>query len=839
MSPNPNWPLVDVAVSFNSGPQSAMPAANWCSMVDRTMGLQNIPRGRQYELDQVQTGTWTGSLQNKDGALDPSNTGSPFYPQVVPYRAFRHRAQYPATVNILTADQATAGFTSSLSAVPFTWVNQIGVIPISLVAFSGSTNQYQLTYAAASALGSGVELVGFSVKPGVPHTASGFVYAGANNGLKIQPSILWYKADGTLISTSTGTAVTITTTIQRLTITATAPSNAAGGAIRFLNSLNPSANTACAILQMQMEYSSSASTYAIPGTWYSLFTGYVERWPQSWDMNGQFSRSDPTVVDAFGYLSQRKLLSAAYQEILALGPTFLYPLDEPQGSTSFVDMTRNRKPAALYTPPGLGAAAAGGIITSGQALAEPVSTGWPGPVVAVSPSTQPSGNIVLTMSLALGGLSSLNTPGPATSSWTRLFAVQPVLSATNASGNMFLWEASSQDFHNRIVIQLNTNASGAVVSVTWSYTQTYPASNSLTQTVALDNGFHVIGISGDGTNLYGWVDGTRYTISTSGVYPGSMAGGWDVIGIGPQESTGNSNILSANVALVAEIPSVVSAASMQKIFNTVRGGATGVSSGTRYLDILRWAGWIGLQNADAFTSGQTNDYGPPTELNAAASDLGMDTVSALQTVVDTESGSHYVAKDGTITFRSRRSRYNASTPVVTFGEQAGEVPYTSVKTGYDPTRVTNDATVSQTQTSLASRAVDATSISTYGDIPIQRTVNTLNSYEQSDAASYLVRRYSQPVQRVEQLQVNLGANPSLWASMLALELGTRVRVMRRAPLGAATIQVDGFVEQINWAIDDNGSVFIDLQVSVNNLQQFWQLDSSTFSVLDTSTIAGY
>jgi hypothetical protein len=167
------------------------------------------------------------------------------------------------------------------------------------------------------------------------------------------------------------------------------------------------------------------------------------------------------------------------------------------------------------------------------------------------------------------------------------------------------------------------------------------------------------------------------------------------------------------------------------------------------------------------------------------------------------------------------------------------VPYTVVTTGYDPTRLANDISVVQTQTSQVVRTLDSASANAYGDIQLQRNANTLDPYEQSDAAAYLLRRNSQPVQRVENLSVDVGANPSLWPTMLQLELGSRVRVMRRPPLGAATIQVDGFVEQLNWTIDDKGHAYVDLQISVNNNQQYWQLDSSTYSVLGTTTIVGY
>jgi hypothetical protein len=56
-----------------------------------------VTRGKEYELDQVQPGEMEFTLRNDDGAFDPTNASSPFYPQVLSYRLCRLRAQYPPT----------------------------------------------------------------------------------------------------------------------------------------------------------------------------------------------------------------------------------------------------------------------------------------------------------------------------------------------------------------------------------------------------------------------------------------------------------------------------------------------------------------------------------------------------------------------------------------------------------------------------------------------------------------------------------------------------------------------------------------------------------------------
>jgi hypothetical protein len=200
---------------------------------------------------------------------------------------------------------------------------------------------------------------------------------------------------------------------------------------------------------------------------------------------------------------------------------------------------------------------------------------------------------------------------------------------------------------------------------------------------------------------------------------------------------------------------------------------------------------------------------------------GQDTVSALQAVVDTEGGAHYVDRAGNVVFKSRSARYNATTPMYIFGENAasGEWPYEDVTLDYDSTHLSNQVTVTQEGTSQAFYAQDSTSISNFFPRTMSRTVNSSSALECQDAASYLLSRYKSPATRVSSIKLHPSANPAMWPVCLALELGTRVRVMRRAPNVPAT-QVECFVENIVWDFGDNGEAFQTLQCSPADLTPY-------------------
>jgi hypothetical protein len=832
---NPNWPLIDVAVSFTAGPADP-PSTQWCSLVDRTLGSIGTSRGRQYELDQVQTGTETLSLQNTDGALDPSNTSSPFTGFVLPYRAFRHRAQWPPTVNVLTADQATAFYSSQGAAGAGTVLPWAVTGALVTVTNSGTVNRYTAALPSSTPAGVQLSVAGWSVKPGVSFAAQ-CQASGSNVSARV--GLEWHSTTG-LISTTLGTAVAMTGTPATLSVAGTAPVNAAWARLVVNSTTVPGSAATINAWNLQVEQNTAPSSYVQPSTWYPLFTGFVERWPQSWTRSGMFGTSDLTVVDAFGYLSQRKLLSPAYMEILALNPNFLYPLDETTGATLFHDL------AGLNAAMGLAGTGGPSLVTSGTQLAGTKLTGYIDPAGISGPVVQMSNNPSTTAPLTVLDLGTARGKigPPSNTGWTRIIAFSPTPALPPTGSQSYLWFCCSNDFNNAVLVMLQPNG--------WPFIEikqngTIVASGAVAATGVLPLptpgawSIMVITMSADGKTLNAYLDGfggltvttttdMRPTFTTAGVdhLGGDIINGAAFQGYGGQ------------LALIAEIPKELTQMQAVNIVTTFHSNPLlGVTtSGARYQQILRWAAWSGLQSADVYATGTTANYGPPSEMLAAAYGTGTDTVSALQTVVDTDNGSHFVAADGTVTFKARRARYNQNTPVVTFGENAagGEVPYTDARTGFDPTRIANDIALTQTQTSAPVRATSTSSAAQFGDIQLQRTVNTLTPLEMVDGAQFLLNHYQQPLQRLDGLHVDVGANPTAWGQLLGLELGSRVRVMRRPP-GVTPIQVDGFVEQINWSMDDAGNASVDLQVSSNNTLQAWEV-SSTRTTLKTAVVVG-
>lgn len=844
-APNPNWPLIDEAISFQSGPTSNAYQPHWVSVIERSRGSWATARGRQYELDQVQTGTVTTRLQNKDGAFDPTNTASPYYPQVLPYRAYRRRAQYPATVNILVNDQANAGTTSGMPAgtnLPHNVVDAGIYIPSIVV---GTPNVYSVTLPASPVSNTPIlQVSGWTVCPGVPMTASVKVTASVATSMKLQ--FFWTDVTGATISAPSGSTVSVTTA-QTITVTATPPANAAGGSFNWTLASSPGSISTITATNLQVERAAAATAFVTPGTWYPLFFGYVERFPLSWEANGQYGLSNLTVVDIFGWMSQRKILSPIYHEMLNLNPTWLYCLDEPAGAAAVQDAAGNVSAAVIRSGYG-GALTQCATGTSMVAAAPYLPMGLGGPVLGF---TNTAGNA----SSAYLDISARGTVGPPpTTSWTRVWGLHSSAAqyaAMLAAGSVVgvIWFAQDSRGNS---IQLTVNSSGALHAVfyingTLAYTQGLG-------TLTADS-WHLLMLCYDFAtgNVTTYIDNV---ITRLDFGPGLIA---PTFGPGALEQYGAAaanglTYLAANpflgdMCLAAEYPVNFLPPQIALLYNTFRYGgqpdaAGNFTSATRYADVLRWTPgpYNGPSSIDNYSAGQTTTYGPPTDLFAARDSVGTSAVTALQNVVDTENGAHYVDAAGVIQFKARRARYNLPTPVVIFGEHtaSSEIPYTgTINFGYDTTRVANDAAITQTSTSAVVRFQDATSQGVYGDIQLSRNVNTLNALELTDAAQFLVQKNKAPALRLETIHVNVGSQPNsaVWLAMLALELGTRVRVMRRAPAPAPAMQLDGFVEQINWTMvgPDAG---VDLQISPYSNQQFWTLSSSHVTVKTAITSVG-
>lgn len=816
---NINWPLLEEAWgpiwNCNAG---TIPLDRYVELTPRTEGQSSSSRGKQYELDQTQSGTTSIVLANKDGALDPDNASGPYAGRIQPAQPYRKRAQWPPTRNLLTQVQATGG---DLGGQPLGAISQSTSGPS---IYSQSDASLSGTFVASASAWSGGTVMQFSVPSGTvsgvlvaytaqPAVAPGVAYSQvvwvrdvtASTSLQVKAALTWINASNATISTTYGGTSTLTGTTTagwtQLTVTGTAPANAAAMSVGVAVAATAGATCSVQVDGWQLEKAATPSTWTCPGVWNAWVTGFTDAWDADWSMGGTYGTVTPTTYDSFALLSQKKLLDALTEEINLRSPRFLYTLSDPAGSTVAADTTGNY-PAASLASSKYGA----GSFVFGSSIAATASsgtyTGSTGTVVSVdnaNPGAATFGAATF-LSLVTAGIS-----GPGSTAWTRMIAFRnrgpnpPASAAT-------LWSANDRNPAGGSLFLMNLQSTGVVASLAGPTSGA--AIVSFGTSAVLDGNWHLAFVGYDGVDkVVTSVDGVTSTGTGYGPTFNPTGCASDAVAADANNYTGNASIQNykGDISFVAEFPTLLGSADCTAIYAAWKSACTGDSSNTRYARVLTYAGYTGQQSLQ---SGLTTSMG-------AASFAGQDALSALQAVVETENGAHFVARDGTVTFQARSARYNSTVPTYVFGERTdlGEWPYEDAKPSRDTTHLANDVEVTQTASGQVFPASSTTAQTNYFPKTLTRNINSTSDTECQDAASYLLSRYVNPVTRVQKLLLHPSANPAMWPVCLSLELGMRVRVMRRPPSPAPAIQVDCFVEKIDTSNDDGAEAWWTLQCS--------------------------
>ena len=261
--------------------------------------------------------------------------------------------------------------------------------------------------------------------------------------------------------------------------------------------------------------------------------------------------------------------------------------------------------------------------------------------------------------------------------------------------------------------------------------------------------------------------------------------------------------------------------------------ATAQSTGARINAILDRAeiGWpagkrdiaTGQATLQADAIGGTAD---PKPVNALA---------YLQKVDEAEQGALFIGANGLLTFRDRQDVQVLSS--VEFTDDGTGVPFTNIEASYGSEELRNRVTVARLNGGTAT-AEDAQSVEDYGAIDYKIRDSLLADDTQAqDLANAILVRYSEPLLRVDSIEVVLNALTTAQISqVLSLELGSLVRVLY-TPSGIGD-PIDQFVrlDSIEHRIDP-GVHRVSLSFSEGQAPAL-VLDDADYGVLDLNTL-GY
>jgi len=255
-------------------------------------------------------------------------------------------------------------------------------------------------------------------------------------------------------------------------------------------------------------------------------------------------------------------------------------------------------------------------------------------------------------------------------------------------------------------------------------------------------------------------------------------------------------------------------------------GSTGFSGESSDLRIQRFARYAGVPTAELSTeTGMTTAVLNQVTNDRTALDLMND-------VTTTENGVLFDARDGTLTFHARSHRYNAAS-ALTLGTKEIQ---SSLEPKLDDEGLVNDVAVSRAGSPVV-RAVDTASITDYGTYQETLDLLTVSDNEAVDAANWKILRGATPLVRVPNATVDLRRSTTAQATaILAREIGDRI-TLSSLPSQAPATSMDFFIEGYTEQITDT-SYRLTFNLSPADPNTVWQLDSSTYSVLGTTTRLG-
>jgi hypothetical protein len=724
----------------------------------------------------------------------------------------------PVVGSVAQATNLTAAPTGHTTAVA--WTSPIGTT-------SSSPCYCAVAPTGGNAIGPAADCV--QTTAGLQYTFSLYLMrvSSADATVQVSAAIRWLDQNGNLVAANSGTAVTVVAgSWVRATVTAFAPTGAVWGRPRFAIT-SPASTTAINTLYataLQFEQAAAASTWVDPGPTFYGFWGFFEQLPQVWRLSGTWGELDAVGVDALAGLAQFDIADPFLMELGALSPNFVFPLNDPIGSSQCADFTGKRQPAPIENSPyGLGSLTLGNGITAntpGSAF-----LGTLGPVATFANNPAGSGQSVQEAETFVSIHKTTATPGPPPNgNWTRLIHFR-CSSAPGAGAAYAFWEALPQ------TALLATNLSFFAIGVTSSGQAFFSVSGSTgTQCELLgtganlcDGNWHQVIITCGGTGtITMYVDGAvvAQNFGTGSITLPLTGCTSDVIGASIQIGAGyyRSGVVG-DVAIAAELPFAATAAQITNLYTSWRTASSGESTGSRFARLMTWIGYPGAVSIDP---GVTQSMGPATDL------IGGTALDAAYTIAATENGDAFASSGGVVTFKQRSALYNAQ-PLFVFGENQalGEWPYEDVQLPTDPLHTYNIWNVTQWSTGQIATAQDAASQqANFPRTAPALTVNTTSFAEAQSAATYQLGRYKVNRMRCKGLLLNAAGIPGLFRVCAQLEKGTRIRVMRRPPWRStsAPIQFDGFVTNLAWTLDPKtGTATLTVEAAPADLQSYWTL----------------
>lgn len=806
-----NYPTITCEIAFDSKPMATTQLYQDVSA--RLRGQVTITRGRPHEMDQIDIGTATLTLDNRDGALNPFNSASPYAPNIVPRRRLRLQATTPAIANgqqVINLGGASGLFRLSAGG------QQTGVL-----SSAATASQLQAALEVLSTIGAGnVSVTGAAGGPWMAIFGEAFRWTATPLLSVVAPTLTGGSASATTTQQGSPGAngrfrITTDATAGSSAVTVIAPSASGGSALIFLDLTQTAPG-----LQAQLN--------AVLGAGNSLVTGAVADWTIEFTgangnsagvnigLGGNGPLTPPSATVTLWFLQNG---AAARNEIqrITLGGATGGSWRATFGGQQTSDLAWNASPGQVQSAlAALSSVGAGNVsVTSGGTGIYIVTfTG------ALGLSNQPQ----LTIQAGLSGGTPTITPSTLPPHSYPLFTgfiedwppEEPAGTIGDAVVSLTVSDALMLFGRKRI----NGSLGIAVPTVT----TTIPGGGGVNEVQTLK-------LNGAGTG--------SFRLRFDGVSTTSL--GWNATAAQIQTALrGLSSIGGANVTVTGTngtytITFIGTLAGINVSLIIADHSFPGQRSDLMIAQILDALGWPAADR----------DLEPGRSVLADAALDDQPALQLLQLIAASENGVIFISPAGKVVFQNRHRRTRQGAPLFIIGSPAqnDELPCVSLTPSFDDSWLYNEIAISA-QGGDPQIARDATSEEDYFTSTYSKQTLITTDSEALSAAQYLLARHSVPAARIPAAVLRGVLEPArLWPQLLGREIGERGRVTKRLR-GGGTISLDVYIEAIQHVItrDDRSGArdwVTTWQLSPAQTTGFWILGDAVWGVLGVTTKLAY
>lgn len=538
------------------------------------------------------------------------------------------------------------------------------------------------------------------------------------------------------------------------------------------------------------------------GVTYYRFTGNVDEWPVEWpDAAATFSDVQLTATSRMARLGHGKILASIIElEYLLDTPEAYYTLGEDAGSLMAGNGSTTIQSPMTVTPFGGGTNA---NITFGSATAPATSA----LTAALFTRVSATAGAYLAMS-PLQGFNSGSDPSV-------------LLEAFFRAGTAQEMGIAQVDDTAAVYLALGTSATGKLTAKYQGTGFSYTITSTATVTDGLTHHAAVRQTTGGGT--------TTGTLFLDGVSAGTASISSSQLDM-PRLLAGGGVFNSAFAGTLSHVAAYSGAAiSDARVQQHYLAGSTGFSGERSDQRVQRLATYAGVPSSDVVV-----ETGLSTSITNQDT-TGQQPIQLMQDVASTEGGVLFDAGDGRLTLHARSHRYNAATTLTLATGNREIMP--SLTPRLDDQDLVNDVTATRTG-GVSARVVDLPSVAEYGTYREDIQLLTTSDNEVFDAASWKVYTASVPQVKVPTAEVELALLSSAQlTTLLAREIGDRI-TLSGLPVQAPAPSMDFFIEGWTETIADFTYRLV-FNLSSASLSGVWQLDSSTYSLLNTTTRLAY